>query len=278
MIRATVIPCIVLGAILVLPTTPGVAEEHDSKKESGRDSWKTKVLAKYDRDGDGKLSEAERRAAHADWAKHRHHWKDLLEKRSEAWVAKFDRDHDGNLSKEERDAIRKKFIEKLEKLKEKWIAQYDKNQDGKLDKEERAVVRKKFARHLVVHFDDNDDNRLNADEVPRKHRQHFGKADTNKDGYVDADEVQAALAEAHEKIHELWEHRGKPDNHKKQQPDDGRQSLFDRIMAADANGDGKLNADEMPVQVRGGFGTADLNGDGYIDRDELRKRLEKRNE
>lgn len=51
-------------------------------------------------------------------------------------------------------------------------------------------------------------------------------------------------------------------------PRDGSQ-LVDRMMAADANGDGKLSKDELGGRADRIFEVADTNGDGFLERTEI---------
>lgn len=82
------------------------------------------ILEKFDKDGDGKLSEDERKAARKElMEKHEAHRKEIL--------AKYDTDGDGELSEEERKAMRKDFAKK-----------FDKDGDGKLSDEEKEEMKK----------------------------------------------------------------------------------------------------------------------------------------
>ena len=75
------------------------------------------LIAKFDKDGDGKLSKEERQAARAEH------------------LAKYDKDGDGNLSDEEK-AVAKADHEKA------LIAKFDKDGDGKLSDEEKTAIPK----------------------------------------------------------------------------------------------------------------------------------------
>ncbi|MGJ8671399.1 hypothetical protein [Rubritalea sp.] len=75
---------------LALPTL-AFAEADGSKKGPGGDKNREHMLEKFDADGDGELSEAERETAKAARDAHR-----------EEILSKYDADGDGKLSKEER--------------------------------------------------------------------------------------------------------------------------------------------------------------------------------
>jgi hypothetical protein len=77
------------------------------------------VLEKFDKDGDGKLNEEERKAA--------------MEARQAEMLAKFDKDGDGKLSQDERKAA-------MEARRAEMMKRFDKNGDGKLDEEERKAL------------------------------------------------------------------------------------------------------------------------------------------
>ena len=128
-------------------------------------------------------------------------------------------------------------------MKKEFMKKYDKNKDGKLDDDEKKSVHESWAAK-------------HKEWREKMHKHHRASSDRAK---KDSDKKDDAR---------------RPQKRGDARPSgDRRERLFKRIMAADKNGDGKLNADEMPVPVRGGFSTADLNKDGYIDADELRKRL-----
>ena len=76
-----------------------------------------KFLAKYDKDGDGELSEEERVAAKGAWM-----------------LKRYDKDGDGTLSEEENTSA--------QEAKKKWIARFDKDGDGKLSGKEKKAMRK----------------------------------------------------------------------------------------------------------------------------------------
>lgn len=84
------------------------------------------ILKKFDKDGDGKLNEAERAAAQAQFkANH------------PEWFAKADADDNGKISPEERKAVRPVVREKL-------LEKFDKDGDGKLDEAERKAAKEAF--------------------------------------------------------------------------------------------------------------------------------------
>ncbi|MCP5544073.1 MAG: EF-hand domain-containing protein [Akkermansiaceae bacterium] len=77
------------------------------------------ILKKFDKDGDGKLSPEEAKAAREA------HQKEMLEK--------YDADEDGKLSAEERKKM-------AEDRRAEMIKRYDKDGDGKLSEEERKAL------------------------------------------------------------------------------------------------------------------------------------------
>ena len=84
------------------------------------------VIKKFDKDGDGKLSEEERAAM-------REARKAEMEARHKENLAKYDTDKDGKLSDAEKEAMRAA-------RKKELLAKYDKDGDGKLSEEERKAA------------------------------------------------------------------------------------------------------------------------------------------
>lgn len=96
------------------------------------------VVAKYDKDGDAKLSEAEREALQADGKK-------IMEAEM---LKKLDKDGDGKVSKEERQASREEWAKahpeeaaKIEAKRAERLKKFDKDGDGKISKEERGEIK-----------------------------------------------------------------------------------------------------------------------------------------
>jgi Ca2+-binding EF-hand superfamily protein len=87
------------------------------------------VLKKYDKDGDGKLSEAE----HKVMAEER---KAMGEKRRLEALKKYDKDADGKLSEAERQTMR----EEMEATRKAFMEKYDTDKDGRLDPAEKKVA------------------------------------------------------------------------------------------------------------------------------------------
>jgi len=83
------------------------------------------ALKKYDKDGDGKLSDDEKAVMIADR-------KAKAEKREKEMLAKYDADKDGSLSDTEKATMR-------EQRKKEMIAKFDKDGDGKVSPEEREA-------------------------------------------------------------------------------------------------------------------------------------------
>ena len=160
-------------------------------------------------------------------------------------------------------------------MKKKVMEKYDKNKNGKIDEDEKKAMRDDW----------NARKKEWSSRMKEKREEYMKKYDKNKDGKI-GDSEKEAVRKAWAQGREEWRKkmaerrssadRGKKDDRKSDSAKpsgDSREALFKRIMAADKNGDGKLNADEMPVRVRGGFSSADTNGDGFIDAAELRKRI-----
>jgi hypothetical protein len=114
---------------LLLPA----AEQGDGAKAKGhhRGEVREKVLAKFDADKDGKLSDTEKAAAKA-----------ACKERFTEAKEQFDADQDGKLSETERAAARAAFAARLKENHPKVFAKVDANGDGSLSQEECQAARK----------------------------------------------------------------------------------------------------------------------------------------
>jgi len=120
-------------------------------------SWQ--VLA-FDKDGDGKVSDEEKRQAMEAWAPVGQRMADSMKKR-------IDTDGDGKTSAEEQKA----FQAKMEKGMARWFTKYEKAADadksGKLNEAERAAMIQgidKDIRDRIKNHDDNKDGKLDPEE------------------------------------------------------------------------------------------------------------------
>ena len=109
--------------------TCGFAAAQEKPKRSDRPIAQ-EMLKKFDKDGDGKLSDEERKAMREDM-------RAVHEKREAEMLKKFDTDGDGKLSDEEKKARRETMAAKRKELLEK----YDADKDGKLSPEEIKTAR-----------------------------------------------------------------------------------------------------------------------------------------
>lgn len=124
-----------------------------------------------------------------------------------------------------------------------------------------------FASMFVRKYDANHDGKLNGDEYPDRYRKYFGTSDANGDGYVDVAEVSTQM----EKLRDRW--RERMQERKTEYRNRHAQRAVTRAFERDANGDGKLNADEASDIVTKEFGEIDADGDGYVSRSELETAL-----
>ena len=116
-----------LMGVLALGTQVLAADaegEGKGKRRRGRRPWMRKeILKKFDKDGDGKLNEAERAEAKKAW-----------EAKQAETLKKFDADGDGKLNAKERKAAH------AARRQEMILKKFDKDGDGKLNAEEQKAA------------------------------------------------------------------------------------------------------------------------------------------
>lgn len=123
---------IISTIILALSLCCGVSAEPEKKgKKGGPDGRPSReeVLKKFDKDGDGKLSEEEKGELRKAMASRGRKLPPHL-------MEKFDKDGDGKLNEEERADARKAMEARRKEVMEK----FDKDGDGKLNPEERRAA------------------------------------------------------------------------------------------------------------------------------------------
>ncbi len=202
----------------------------------------------YDKDGDGKLSAAERAAAIKDLQEKR---KAAVQKRQEEFISQFDRDRDGKLNDEERRAAEAAQRAEADKRR---VAEFDLDKDGKLNVAELNTMLKTslgpvgYDRVLKKHDKDADgkineaehqayqremrDAEIKWEADREKRRLEFVKKyDRNGDGKVSDEERQAA---------------------EKDTQDQRRKRAADQIKQFDKNGDGKLDPQERKAALQAG--------------------------
>jgi len=157
----------------------------------------------------------------------------------DAFMKEYDRDKDGYLSKDEMPDWLHYNFDRL-----------DANKDGKISKEELQKgmaylqQRRRPSDVVIVLVEMSDCDEGCSEELQRAYAYLY-KLDKNKDGKLDAKELEAGRKQA-------WEER------------------VDRLIKRlDANKDGKISKKEAKGMVLEHFDQLDKNKDGFIDRDEL---------
>jgi Ca2+-binding EF-hand superfamily protein len=106
----------------------------DPGKGGSRKGPPPEMIKQFDKDGDGKLSEDERKEARAAMEKRREEGKAKMLKR-------FDADGDGELSEDERKKMRETMDAKRKEVRAAVLKEFDANGNGKIDEDEREGVR-----------------------------------------------------------------------------------------------------------------------------------------
>jgi Ca2+-binding EF-hand superfamily protein len=190
----------------------------------------------------------------------------LLNLSPEQFLKLYDKNQDGFLSKEELPPF-------LQKNFEKW----DRNQDGKLDQQEIGVMLKTLRQFFgedapppapaanvdvvlkkIMLQDIDGDGKISRSEAKGKVAELFDQIDTNKDNYLDREELRRFLTKA------LAKQPGGPGG-ALAPPGKGIPD-FD---ALDANADGRLTRQELAnTPFANLFDQIDTNRDGQITRQE----------
>jgi Ca2+-binding EF-hand superfamily protein len=134
-------------------------EERKAMREAMRDEWR----AKMDLDGDGEISREERMAARQARFEN--------SERGQALMRRFDLDGDGVLNADEQAALDEYNQEQRQARRDEQLAQYDADGDGEISREERQVQREdqraqwdQLKDEAVIEFDLDGDGVLNIEE------------------------------------------------------------------------------------------------------------------
>ena len=208
--------------------------------------------SEFDADGDGILSEEERR--------------EMMRAMREEMMARFDLDGDGEISREERMAARQSMFENSERGQE-LMRQFDADGNGVLDEEEQAAMeayqqeqREQRRADELARYDADGDGELSREERRTQRddqRQNWGdrmeearlEFDRDGDGVLSIEESQEAYEIAMQ-----------------------RREIDQFLSRYDSDGNGSMgNADYSAFlsAYERGDSHADVNGDGVVNSQDL---------
>ncbi len=212
-----------------------------------------RMLERFDKDGDGQLSDAERETMRAE-----------IGQRGGPggpggpggergkFFETADKNGDGKLTQDEAPP-------------ELWarISKADADGDQAVTREELgAAMRGRGgpggpggSRPDFESLDKNSDGKITQDEAPAEAWDRMAQADTNEDGAVTKEELGAMMSQ-----------RGGPAGPGGPKGPGGRGNLFEKN---DKNGDGKISQDEAPAEAWARLSQADKDGDNAVTREEL---------
>lgn len=158
-------------AILILlfcPASSSAAEQNSPKGEGVRGGERgehhRRFVARFDEDGDGKVSKVEREKARKVMARRRAKMQKDLKKVRQRLMQQFDADKDGKISKAEREEAKVAIQQRMAEIKSDLIASYDEDGDGKLSKKERRKAHMSEKGKMLELFDEDQNGKLTGEE------------------------------------------------------------------------------------------------------------------
>ncbi len=180
----------------------GDGELSEDERRAMRETLRAEWEARMDTDGDGEISERERRLARREAM--------MSNPRGREFAMRFDADGDGKLSEEEWDAMRDWGQERERERLARLIEQFDLDGDGELSEDEEFVAdearraqMERAREQWTQTFDADGDGRLSSDERDTARsqmrasfeRRRFREAYAGGDGTVDGVDFERFLRE-----------------------------------------------------------------------------------
>lgn len=162
-IRFTVLSTL---AALTLSALPAMADANGTK---GPEARFEKIVAHFDKNGDGKLEVSE------------------LPPRMAKRLGKADADGDGVITAVE-------YTARVEAVRDARKARMDTDHDGKISDAERAAARESRMKASFARIDKNNDGQIEPGEAGSRRWERIAAADTDKNGAVSFAEMQQAVA------------------------------------------------------------------------------------
>jgi Ca2+-binding EF-hand superfamily protein len=236
----------------------------DNEVTDGQRQLFKRLLRTSDRDGDGKLSEAEFLAGLTEdrppppAEKAEGAAAGFLQAPPAQVFKRLDANSDGKIELGE-------LPEQLRPRLERFLNRFDSDGDKALSLDEfekgRQTLRAQSgaekasgtpAMALMRVLDRDGNGTLDRDEIARASKA-LQALDRNGDGTLDREELSAAETPTGDTS------APRPNQ------------LLKRLTARDKDGDGKWSAGELPPALRGAFDKLDANGDGFVDADEVKQ-------
>ena len=195
------LPCLAADENEAKPVPPAGGEAKEQTSRPARPE-RGEIIKRFDKDGDGKLNEDERKAAQEEMRKRfgggapggapgaggAEGMEKLLENPGPRILERYDADKDGKLSDEEKKKAREEMKGRFDQGRGDMLKRFDKDGDGKLSDEER----KQGMEEMRKRFRDGGGEGAEGEAMRQRLRERF---DTNKDGQIDEGE-RAKMREA----------------------------------------------------------------------------------
>jgi Ca2+-binding EF-hand superfamily protein len=153
-------------AALTLSALPAMADANSTK---GAEARFEKLVARFDKNGDGKLQVSE------------------LPPRMAKRLGKADVDGDGVITSME-------YTARVEAVRDARKARMDTDHDGQISDAERAAARESRMQAKFAHMDKNNDGQIEPGEAGAHRWERIAPADTDKNGAVSFVELQQGIA------------------------------------------------------------------------------------
>jgi Ca2+-binding EF-hand superfamily protein len=173
----------------------------------------------------------------------------------ERFLMRFDANKDGKVQ-----------LTELPERMQKWLGKADTNGDGVLSVEEMKAHGEAMRAEHFAKGDTNNDGAIDATEAGR-HWEQLKVADADNNGSVTRAELDKAIADG--KMHPMMGGHGPHgegadgEHHERPSPE----AFFQKL---DKDGNGKIDASEMPEHMKEHIADIDTNKDGSITLDELK--------